>query len=96
MDALVIVFIGILLGCLYRTWQPYQKKRKEAEAEGKEFTFDKDYLVTMGEALVFSVAYAVMLIGTAQIPASIQSNVLLLSFGFTTGYTSNAVTNEQI
>lgn len=96
MDALIIVFIGIFFGVLYRTWQPYQKKRREAEAEGKEFTFDKDYLVTMGEALAFSVAIAVMLIGTVQIPASIQSNLLLLSFGFTTGYTSNSVLNQQI
>jgi uncharacterized membrane protein YjgN (DUF898 family) len=96
MDALIVVFIGIVFGVLYRTWQPYQKKRREAEEQGKEFTFDKDYLITMVEALAFSVALAVMLIGQVQIPLDIQSNLLLLSFGFTTGYTSNSVLNQQI
>lgn len=96
MDALIIVFIGIFLGVLYRTWQPYQKKRREAEEKGEPFTFDKNYLITMIEALIFSGACAFMLIGQVQMPPDIQSNVLLLSFGFTMGFTANSVLNQQI
>jgi len=91
----LIVFLGVLLGCLARTLYPYLQKAKEATANKTELKFNWAYGATFGVAFFESLIVVLLLFTKVPIDSTLSPIYLFISsFGW--AYTTNDIANRQI
>lgn len=95
MDIEAIIFVGIFLGCLFRTVSPFVRKLREAANKNEKFAWNHVYTLTL--VVSFIVALASSLIGFAGFrlePESTTTMLTLFAVSFVYGVGLNSVINE--
>lgn len=95
MEPIYVALLGVFFGVLYRTVNPYLKKRREAREKGESLPFDLDYLITALEALVTAAAITIFIFPGLQIETA-QAMIYVFCNGFAYGFTANHMLNESI
>ena len=60
---MVIAFLIVLGGVMWRTVRPYMKKMKEAEEKGLEFTFNKRFIIGAVASFISCIVITFMVMG---------------------------------
>jgi len=89
----VLVFMGVLLGCLARSLLPFMRKLRKAAEEGRVITWDHRYTASFLAALLVA-SVAALLITPEVSLASPMSPLIVFCTAFAIGFSSNGVLNE--
>jgi len=91
----ILIFMGILLGCLARSLLPFMRKLRRAAEEGRVITWDHRYTATF--LIAFFTASAVAFLTTPSISLTDpMSPLLVFCTAFAIGFGSNGVLNELV
>jgi len=90
----ILVFLFIVLGCLFRTLSPFMRKLQKAKEANEKFKWNHKYTFIFINSVL--VAFISALIGFSgfQIPVDPISTLALLSTAFGYGVGLNSLINE--
>jgi len=88
----VLVFLGVLLGCLARSLVPFMRKLGKMAREGKALAWDHRYTASMAVSL-FVGFVAAMFVAPA-VPMGLGAGITAFCTAFIVGFGSNSVVNE--
>ena len=91
MDIADLVFIGVFLGILGRTFLPYLRKLREAADRGDRLLFDYRYLVSAMVSVILSLFTAILILPGFEVP---ETNAFYLAFAY--GWAANDLVNMVI
>ena len=91
----LVVFLGVLLGCLARSVMPFLRKVRDAAEAGRAITWDHRYTISLAASLLLASAAALILLPTVQVPWP-TSLPIAFSLAFTVGFGSNGIINELL
>lgn len=89
----ILVFMGVLLGCLARSLLPFMRKLRRAAEEGRVLTWDHRYTASFLAALFMSSAAAFLIMPNIELAGPV-SPLIVFCTAFAIGFGSNGVLNE--
>ncbi|RLI09366.1 hypothetical protein DRO32_00770 [Candidatus Bathyarchaeota archaeon] len=88
----ILVFLGVLMGCLARSLVPFMRKLGALAREGRSLSWDHRYTASLAVSLF--VGFVASMTVFQAVPAGLGGGITAFCCSFVIGFGSNSITNE--